>query len=541
MKKLFLAMMACAGLCACSSDDIDLASSTQKVFDTDVAYMKVNLSEVGSSATRASFVSGSDEYNVSNAHFYFYDSDGNFITKGEIDDTFNWTSGSDGANVENSSGNVVILEGLTNKAYPQYVVTILNQPDNFTPGTTLERMEGLYANGIYDDPESNTPNFIMSTSSYLGASDAYSFVTELSDGDFTTSLSAAQSKTDAVKIYVERLAAKVTLGVSSEISNVEDNDYYKIGETIGGEENNEEDGEAVTDIYVKILGWKLNATAKNSYMMKNLDSNWTDDDTNGHNPWSGWNDDTNYRSYWCKSYNYGQSGSNTYLTYNDLQTVNELDDVEYCAENTNSVYDENNSDGIIKSKNSPAITSILVKAQAYHKVDGSYSEISLIRYKGLLFDLDGFFNAISIEKGVYDEDGNALSSQSGLSISTANDGTLSVAVSNDNTYYSADGSQADTPSFDGITFSYYKDGLMYYTIPIEHLNNSGELAEGYYGVVRNHYYKVTINSLANIGKAVYSETDQIVPDEDEEEEVNYYLPATINILSWNEVDQGADL
>lgn len=57
----------------------------------------------------------------------------------------------------------------------------------------------------------------------------------------------------------------------------------------------------------------------------------------------------------------------------------------------------------------------------------------------------------------------------------------------------------------------YKDGLMYYNIPIEHLNNAATTTDAEnkrvipvakYGIVRNHHYVVTVNSLTKIGKGI---------------------------------------
>ena len=98
--------------------------------------------------------------------------------------------------------------------------------------------------------------------------------------------------------------------------------------------------------------------------------------------------------------------------------------------------------------------------------------------------------------------------------------------------------------------SYYNGGMMYYNIPIEHLrqgikfNETGfkaniKNAEAVYGVVRNHYYMVTVNSIKNLGKAVYDPKEVIIPGDDDIK--NYYVGAKINILSWKVVKQDVEL
>lgn len=105
----------------------------------------------------------------------------------------------------------------------------------------------------------------------------------------------------------------------------------------------------------------------------------------------------------------------------------------------------------------------------------------------------------------------------------------------------------------------YTGGLMAYTIPVEHINadktNLGEgetnpadqKREGYYGVVRNHWYKVTVTKLTRIGRGIFVPGDgsqenpgePIIPDEPEDP--TYYLGARINILSWKIVNQSAGI
>ena len=83
----------------------------------------------------------------------------------------------------------------------------------------------------------------------------------------------------------------------------------------------------------------------------------------------------------------------------------------------------------------------------------------------------------------------------------------------------------------------FKDGKMYYCVPIEHLNAAkGEV--GSYGVVRNHLYKLTLDKIKNLGTAVYDPAEAIIPDYNPE---TYYVAARLNILSWHIVEQNVSL
>jgi hypothetical protein len=94
---------------------------------------------------------------------------------------------------------------------------------------------------------------------------------------------------------------------------------------------------------------------------------------------------------------------------------------------------------------------------------------------------------------------------------------------------------------------------MYYNIPIEHLNQADnetsatsdtkaaitKIHEGHYGVVRNHWYKLTINKITGPGHGIQDPDEPIVPNPDVEED--YYIGARINILAWKTLSQTVSL
>lgn len=53
----------------------------------------------------------------------------------------------------------------------------------------------------------------------------------------------------------------------------------------------------------------------------------------------------------------------------------------------------------------------------------------------------------------------------------------------------------------------FKDGWMYYNIPIEHLGQN----EGQYGVVRNHWYDIDVTKIEKLGWGIFDPVEQIVP------------------------------
>jgi len=86
-----------------------------------------------------------------------------------------------------------------------------------------------------------------------------------------------------------------------------------------------------------------------------------------------------------------------------------------------------------------------------------------------------------------------------------------------------------------------KGYLAYFPILIKHLNTGardGEAARGYYGVVRNHCYAITINKITGLGIGIFNPDVDIIP---KDKIKPLYLAATFNILSWRVVGQQVDL
>lgn len=575
MKKLFFGLFACASLCACSNDESGvIPDDTPKVFTGDEAYINVRLADAGSltRAQEGEFEYGTNEQSVKNAFFYFYDADGVFVAQGDV-----WTGGNasttnPAGNIEFTGNNVVVLKELGRKNYPKYMVAVLNKPTGFLYGNTLGEMQTVLADGnaegIYYPSTANnvtTDYFTMSTTSYTEAGRSAYFVTEVKEENFLPEpMTDINAIANTVTVYVERLAAKVTLNVSEQL--VKDaNGRYPIKATVAGEDNSAgNDDVASEELYVELLGWKLNATAKRSYMVKNIDATWANGDLG-----FTWNRPTDYRSHWGKSFNYGLSGypdnaagvpaNSEYLNYVDLENgLTALGAPAYCAENTNT-------SAVVTADFPSAVTSILLKAKV---CDASGNALDLVRYNGVLFQHDSFLeyvlsvlkarnqHTVWYENGK-DAQGNTKYTQIGkeyVKLENMGDGEVKVVFVNENAtpLYAEDGSDCSDQIITALNddlaaasagATAYNGGLMYYNIPIEHLNNdaaeNGTVPEAKYGVVRNHHYVVTIDKLEKIGKGIFDGNEKIVPGDPNDD--TYYVGAKINILSWKIVSQNVEL
>lgn len=578
MKKrnFFLGLSVCALMSACSEDVLE---KTPNVFSSDDAYINVRLADVGSIGARATegeYEYGiTKEHSVNNAHFYFYDADGLFVSEGSA-----WNGGTANTNkpienIEFKGNTIVVLNGLDKKNYPKYMVTLLNKPTSFTAPETLDEMEKVLVDGI-TTKVNEVDYFTMSTSSYVRHTgnaidtNAKYFVTEVKEENFSLEPIDLQSS-NYVTVYVERLAAKVTLDLSEDLkktkTTIEDQtgDFYKITSTVAGDDN--AGGNVATeDLYIQLLGYKLNGTAVKSNVIKNIDINWTAD-----NLGFSWDKYTDFRSFWGKSYNYGNAdfvytatpdeGKTcplNYVTLNDGLVA--LGTSSYCAENTNTATILN------QEGNFPAaVTSILLKAKV---CDASGNALNLVRFNGILFKQEQFLSYIinvmdannkwNVWSKATDADTYTQLDENSVELSSNGNGGVKVQLKSGLTLYSKSESTASEPTYTTITDQStintqlasmsgsavgYTGGEMYYNIPIEHLNpiedDATAIEEANYGIVRNHHYVVTVSTLDKLGKGIFNPDEVVIPEKDDNN--TYYIAAQINILSWKVVEQDVEL
>lgn len=543
-----------------------------------------------------------DEYAVSDAKFFFFDGDGVYVGQADV-----WNGGTatkPNQNIEFTGNNVVVLENLKDKnAYPEYMVTVLNSADMFTNEANLSGMtiadfgKQLVENGAY----TKDGKFLMTTTSYYDGKtgsdvtanhrDAFYFATRLDENNFHRTAAEAKADGNAVKVYVERLAARVEF---------ESAQYFEIKATVAGEPNGEiADDEAATKLWVRIDNYGVNLTNPTSYLTKQFGKDWTatykfDADVEKVGTpadWADWNDAANYRSYWGQSYNYGKMAGLVNHKPSDFNgsydATKEAFKKSYCFENTTSVADLcKYADG--KSYNFPSqlkTTNVEVFATVGTKEGNIFTPVELVEHNGLYFTKDRYMSYVlklADERGklnYYRKKGDVYTQLTAEDFVLAgNNNRVDVAlvstiqpnklynktdekdelgntVFEENTKTRTEINNDLKALFgDNIRTRAYTGGQMHYTVPIAHLrdkkyeaaetnDNYKELSawgEGSFGVVRNHTYKVKINSVARLGQGIFDPDQDIVTDEDPRNP-EWYLGAQINILSWRIVNNNVDL
>lgn len=626
MNKLSKLMMGIAALslAACSSDEPNTTAPVDPKPDGDVAYMAITISApqtAGRATTDGGYVESDlveAEHKVNSVQFLFFEDNGAYAFTVKADDTtFNPTGTTDPAGNENveyiGAKNILILNGVRANDYPEYVVTVLNAPADFTAGQTLQETADKLATFANDYATSRECPFVMTTSSFFGGKngqngsarhDAKYFATKLNANDFKTTAAEAQDQnTTPVEIYVERLAAKVQLTLAGTVETVDGVKYYKIPNVTlaGGDDNTNGDAISKVDLYTKVIDWRLNATAEKSYMSKKLQSGW---ETNA--VFTDWNKPDDWRSFWAEAYTYGDpTGKLVYTTPKDVTTNGFGFDgtgsgnIQYCYENTNApknIFAKVDGGSLTLEGEKVAVenakvTHVVLHTQIYQKdAEGKMIAPSLVQYRGVLYT-ESSFKALLL---------NRLKADGKLNFwrytGTSTDPTTDVATSSWKTVTDADFEMAADKSADHVlgeikivakkladgdkiyerttktvdgnevveyvditsTFKTTVDNLLaellvkypavgsdtadaFYYIPVEHLAaaaNEKNAVEGYYGVVRNHWYNLSINSFKKVGHLVFEpgeDETQIIPEGPEDP--LYYVGAKINILSWKVVNQ----
>lgn len=569
----------------------------------DTAYMRISISDVNDSPVgRSSDLGGYEdgvpsEHNVHDAKFFLFDDNGIFVYQAQMTNPGFIEDNPADENIEYvGTDHILVVDGLTEKGWPTHMITVLNAPD-FTPESTIAATAEKLANykQSLDGKDGKEDYMVMSTSSYFSATtdknhdNAYPYATKLDTSDFYTTPELAQTSANSVKIYVERLAVKVQLAIADEIANKstytdkegKTHVIYKLTQTVAGDPNNEENpsDKATTDLYIEVLGWNLSATANKAHMSKQLSAAWASTA-----PFQGgWDNPDYFRSFWAKSAVYGTTAANVTgstdadalgLVYTTFGTNSKtLGGYDYCNENTNDadhIFATNNNDE--QSVLTAQTTHVVLKTRVCDK-DGN--DIDLVNYHGVLYlesayiqyvldkiqngnianlnfytklsddsykqvgpdffdlKLDGSGNTAQVTIIVKDETATLYSKDSEGKMS---DGSTSAALM-ESLKGKLAANQPDATSTYHATS--YREGNVYY-IPVEHKGvaaNKGK--EGYYGVVRNHWYRLNITSFSKVGFGVFNPDEVLIPQGPQDP--LYYLGVDISILSWKIVNQNVEL
>jgi hypothetical protein len=502
--RFFFAAMAALAIISCNKE-ADVVTPT---LEGPAAMLKVNIK---SAAQTKAYSDGIAEENVvKTVDFYFYDAAGAAYSVVPGSNSIKWTA-QDPANDNIAAvSDVVLVIKQAEQTPPAKVVAILNDATDYS-GLTLEQLGKQVITALH----TGKTNFVMSNSVYYDeaknktvvvASDITQdniFVDTKYEGEAGATYTGDVAVTP-IDIYVERVAAKVTVNFGAEnLVPVKD---------AQGNQMKDSEGKAV---YVDFTGWNVTNATNEANLIKSLNASydfaWT------------WNNPADFRSFWA----------NTTDTPEHKHTFTALeahtDAFDYYFENT-----------------SAEASQLLVAARL---CDAEGAKISLAKWYNVLYTVADAKLAVvnTIATKVY-----VAGTESGTYVSvgvddvvfyqreyTAADNRYEVLVAAKEgvTYYKADGTvYTDVAEvFEAILpIQMWEEGMTYYYTTINHIDAAAP------AIVRNHEYQITVSGVKGFGTPVYDPDQIIIPEPvDPQDALN--LAAQINVLSWNVVSQDVTL
>ena len=578
MRIVRLFPFACAALMmsACASENDDKGGDI--IAEGKAQYMAVNIVSVGTNGSRAAeYDHGLEkESTVDNVRFYFFNSDGSpYILKNNADR--NWVvptqtiedeKDKPNENVTKITKSNIVFQPENGNSAPYSVVAVVNAKSLETGATNTlgndkkslsDLLSSVQAKQFYDlngstattnyGKANDSKNFVMTNSVYL-KDDAQQCQTFVSGNVYKT---ADEAKQKPVDIYVERVVAKVTADVDKtnknwRLGNGTDWDNTKYGKVVGKTTNG-------TEVFAVIEGWNVADENATAMLEKQIDKTWTTDGL-GFATDNPWNTNDYHRCFWEQSTEAGATG-NDLINYSYTTIAgNKLKNVVYTLPNTLQT--------ATTEKYNNKLTKFIVAATLRYQnpTTNTWEKVEICRYKGIEYiGQNAVLDVIGSESGIYvKKAGSSTYTSLGHDqlkftkdkTSGAKDYKAIAAVDGDKVnvseLYTKDnttGNYTNVASLDFVNKAIQKEnadvrasGKTYYYIPIRHLGTD-DTKQAYYGVVRNHFYQITISDMQGFGTPVVKEDETIIPTKPEYDDT--YLAAKINVLSWRVVKQDADL
>ena len=578
------------GACS-SSDDLNDGGATA---NEGKSYIAVNIKSVGTAGagTRAddrdytqggTYEDGApNEGDISAVRFFFFNSDGSaYIMKNknvnylELDASV--SSAGDAGHLQTIEGKttaMLVIQGET-KTAPAYMVAVVN------PQTLSKLEDKAYRESQLRD-EFTDKSFVKITTDGTGNKQYGGFVMSNSvyaeNGARVCASSVSghvedkpdEAAKNPVDIYVERVVAKATTNVNAtngmwkQISDGADAGKYKIkvGEIFIDAENKK-------DVYAVVQGWGLADENGQALLEKQIDVNQTNLTSAilGIDPWTS---PDYHRCFWEASVGItpeGGTNPNVNHKFSEFTTPFGATPLYTCPNSPTYAeaagVDGKFTSGVNTKPYENTLTKVLVAAKLVYYDDANNAHpADICKYRGIQI-----LGAENVKKQVAKDHPEYWTVD-------PHDGSKHILLAPENLEYTktnltgsdplksyevrpvlkagvkvykkkSDGSFETTDSNDELNASLAqspvqvrKDGMTYYFTPIRHLAQH-KTEMGYYGVVRNHSYRITINTISGFGTPVYDPDEIIDPVIPKDTET--FLAARINVLSWRVVPSSVDL
>lgn len=602
MKKslLFSAVLAGLMLGSCSSSD-DIAGNNTGFNETGKGYINIslNLPTQGKNVSRAAnddTADGvADEYKVNDAALLL------FAGANENDAVFQGAYNLDGLKKTDIDANVQISTQLTKVQEISsvsatgniYAFVLVNKGSNIVVGPD----HSITVNGIpFTDKFSDfsqlkvdgdfvKDNLMMTNVPVVTKPGTAPFDNATVLADVTKSIfkTEAEAKANpAADVFVERVASKVTLGMTGSGTSTE---------TLSA------DGATAKNFKYTLEGWNLANVNKSSYLVRQYDNAWNNLTSNGADFLSGadktaWTANqyrfaginkikTNvssdpaankYRTYWGKDINYDTDAPfASDPTVGDANLTLGKNATTYCYENTFDVDHQNvcnTTTAIVKMKITP---DSYTGGTTFYTINGGKDVVYSL--ENAKTKVGNQFLAEKTESSLKATYFSGISEAGKISVSDVEFSDEAGAVKFTKLVLTFTPDAGGTPTTKEVTEAAvltalannikvveYKGGYSYYNILIKHFgdeltpwnpstktsglsypdSNKDANWLGRYGVLRNNWYDLDITGVSRLGAATPEELD-VKKDPTPDDNLKSYISVKINVLSWAKRTQKAIL
>lgn len=556
VKNLFgMAVMATA-LVGCSSNDNLAPDGKDNVGKTGEAYASFTINLPTTRATRATdgepaFAEGdAKEYEVKNGTILIFDMDGKYVTSAQLGNMNPWKDiKTDG--VTTAATATVKLTGVNVGGNYQALVLLNNDVDATTTKVKLPVVGVNYSAWNADASNADAVKYALTDGIFMANAPKYTGTsTEPTTLVPVANICASREQAEAqpaTTVYVERGLAKVTM------QNFTAGGYTVAEGTYKGDK-------------VEIKNWQLDVTNKSTFPVHQTGS------TGFAAIWStprfyDGDNKTFKRVYWGVDPNYSGATLQNLTACKNAFTMIGKDDIvgetgndhpQYCLENTfdlANMMQGQTTRVVFKAVYTPSAL-VGTTEKTFYKIGNNtaiWTKANLEKQiKTVALTAMGITDAT--EQGKYgvklDATNNNISGEAGQHLIKAENITYTGEASDskvDQTAVNTINEKLGLSANAGI--STYLNGEAYYIARIKHFNEltPWTAGEGYgtandkylgrYGVLRNNWYDLSVNSISGLGYPDIPEVKPDVPDDENEQ----YINVEVKILDWAKRSQSIDL
>ena len=568
-----LAVLAAMTASCSSNNDLVNGGNGSGENESGVSYASFSINLPTTSGTRAdgtpsgspSFDNGDkNEYAVKDATLLLFKKDattGKFIFQEYVDlgNMEPWTSSSTSGITTTAklTAKITKAEAGANKGY--YALIVLNNNSETAPKITYPTEGQTYADWSKKADNATADNYLKYDNGFFMAN-APKYVADNTPETLVEIKNIYASKQEAenstaTTVYVERGLAKVSLATGSENKHVD----IKSGNYNGDK--------------VDITGWTLDVTNTKTYPVHVTEGLWADTwkttvtpaATNGatmdrfH--------DTKLaefpRVYWGADPNYNKDfasvtaceGEFTMATKDNFKTDAEAKKAQYCLENTfdiDHMVQGQTTRVLFSAKYTPAN---FKPGETFYKFGNSpklwHAADVEAQIKAKAQEVLGEADASKVNVTLAAE-GNDMTKSGVRLVAAANItyGTTALTTKQVDQINEKLGFKKATTTDAAVGLSTFESGVSYYVASVKHFNeltpwNAGNKTYdsnnanwlGRYGVLRNNWYELSVNSVSGPGYPDVPKVKPTAPDDENDQ----YINVSVKILSWAKRTQKVDL